>query len=129
MVCALTFAAALLIAAGAGLIRGHAQQASFPLPAIDLPKNAKTAAPASTPAQQNLQSSTATGKTAEKGDAGKPEIAVESANLFKMAADLKLAVDKSTKDELSLAVVRKANEIEQLAHKVRTGETARADAK
>ncbi len=38
-----------------------------------------------------------------------------------MATDLKSEVDKSTKDVLSVGVVRKAGEIEQLAHKVRTG--------
>ncbi len=131
VVCALICAAALSIAAGAGLIRGYGQQASFPLPTIDLPKNAKTPAQtsASTPVEPNQRQSAATGGPAEKSDARRPEIARESASLLRMASDLKLAVDKSTKDELSLAVVRKASEIEQLAHKVRTGETARADAK
>jgi hypothetical protein len=38
-----------------------------------------------------------------------------------MATDLKAEVDKSNKDTLSVTVVRKAVEIEQLAHKVRTG--------
>jgi hypothetical protein len=37
-----------------------------------------------------------------------------------MAAELKTEVDKTTRDTLSVAVVRKAGEIEQLAHKVRT---------
>lgn len=37
-----------------------------------------------------------------------------------MATDLKAEVDKSTKDMLSVTVVRKATAIEQLAHKVRT---------
>jgi hypothetical protein len=37
-----------------------------------------------------------------------------------MASDLKAEVNKTTKDELSVSVVRKAGEIEQLAHKVRT---------
>jgi hypothetical protein len=48
------------------------------------------------------------------------EVAAECGNLLKMAADLKAEVDKTTKDELSLTVVRKAGEIEQLARKVRT---------
>ncbi|MGB0082557.1 MAG: hypothetical protein WBP90_13610 [Terracidiphilus sp.] len=38
-----------------------------------------------------------------------------------MATDLKTEVDKSTKDMLSVGVVRKAGQIEQLARKVRTG--------
>lgn len=48
-------------------------------------------------------------------------VAVECADLLQMATDLKAAVDKSTKDELSIDVVRKANEIEQYARKVRAG--------
>jgi type VI protein secretion system component VasF len=51
----------------------------------------------------------------------KQEVASEAADLLKMATSLKSEVDKSTKDTLSITVVRKANEIEQLAHKVRVG--------
>jgi cytoskeletal protein RodZ len=49
------------------------------------------------------------------------QVAVECNDLLHMAAGLKAAVDKSTKDELSIDVVRKAGEIEQYARKVRTG--------
>lgn len=49
----------------------------------------------------------------------KQEVANECANLLKMAKDLKAEVDKTTKDELSINVVRKAGEVEQLARKVR----------
>jgi hypothetical protein len=42
-----------------------------------------------------------------------------SANLLKLANVLKAEVDKTTADELSVSVVRKAGEIEQLAHKMR----------
>ncbi len=54
-------------------------------------------------------------------EGGKQQIVSECANLLKMATDLKTEVDKTTKDTLSLSVVRKAGEIERLAHKVRTG--------
>jgi hypothetical protein len=47
------------------------------------------------------------------------EVANQCADLLKMASELKAEVDKSTKDTLSVAVVRKAGEIEKLAHKVR----------
>jgi formyltetrahydrofolate synthetase len=60
-----------------------------------------------------------TGATTE--NARKLEIESECANLLKLATDLKTEVDKSNKDMLSLAVVRKASEIEQVAHKVRAG--------
>lgn len=49
------------------------------------------------------------------------DAASEAADLLKMASALKTEVDKTTKDTLSVTVVRKAGEIEQLAHKVRTG--------
>jgi len=47
-------------------------------------------------------------------------VAVQSANLLKMAYDLKSEVDKTTKDTLSVTVVRRAAEIEQLARKMRS---------
>jgi hypothetical protein len=43
-----------------------------------------------------------------------------SANLLKLANVLKAEVDKTTADQLSVSVVRKAGEIEQLAHKMRS---------
>jgi hypothetical protein len=49
----------------------------------------------------------------------KKQIADESAKLLKLAADLKAEVDKTTKDTLSLNVIRKADEIEKLAHDVK----------
>lgn len=49
------------------------------------------------------------------------QVAVECNELLHMAADLKTSVDKSTKDELSIDVVRKAGQIEQYARRVRTG--------
>ena len=49
----------------------------------------------------------------------KKQIAEESAMLLKLATELKAEVDKTTKDELSLGVIRKADEIEKLAHNVK----------
>lgn len=43
----------------------------------------------------------------------------DSAKLLKLANDLKAEVDKTSKDTLSLGVIRKADEIEHLAHNVR----------
>ncbi len=95
--------AALVVAAGVGLIRTQAQE-SFPLPAIN-PPGAQTA---------HVQQA---GTTSE--DASTPKVAKQCADLLKMATELKSAVDKSSADTLSVTVVRKAGEIEQLAHKVR----------
>jgi len=47
------------------------------------------------------------------------QIADDSAKLLKLANDLKAEVDKTTKDTLSLNVIRKADEIERLAHSVK----------
>jgi hypothetical protein len=49
----------------------------------------------------------------------KRQIAEDSAKLLKLATDLKAEVDKTTKDTLSLSVIRKAEEIEKLAHDVK----------
>jgi hypothetical protein len=49
----------------------------------------------------------------------KKEIADDSAKLLKLATELKAEVDKTTKDTLSLNVIRKAGEIEKLAHTVK----------
>jgi len=46
-------------------------------------------------------------------------IADQSANLLKMANDLMAEVSKSTKDTLSVSVIRKADEIEHYARDVR----------
>ena len=49
----------------------------------------------------------------------KKQIAEDSAKLLKLATDLKTEVDKTTLDTLSLTVIRKADEIEKLAHSIR----------
>jgi hypothetical protein len=43
----------------------------------------------------------------------------ESAALIKLAADLKAEMDKTDKDTLNLNVIRKADEIEKIAHDVK----------
>lgn len=49
----------------------------------------------------------------------KRQITDDSARLLKLASDLKAEVDKTSKDTLSLGVIRKAEEIEKLAHNVK----------
>jgi hypothetical protein len=49
----------------------------------------------------------------------KKEISAESAKLLKLATELKAEVDKTDKDTLSINVIRKADEIEKLAHSVK----------
>ncbi|MFC5864723.1 hypothetical protein ACFPT7_20610 [Acidicapsa dinghuensis] len=47
------------------------------------------------------------------------QLADDTARLLQLANELKTEMDKSTKDTLSLSVVKKADEIEKLARKVR----------
>ena len=47
------------------------------------------------------------------------QLVLDTQKLLALANELKSDVDKSTKDTLSLDVVRKAEEIEKLAHSVK----------
>jgi hypothetical protein len=107
--------AALVAVICVGLIRTHAQE-SFPLPAMNPPGAKPASPPGAAPAAQT--SAQQPGDAAS--DSKEPKVARQCADLLKMAAELKTEVDKTTKDTLSVAVVRKAGEIEQFAHKVRT---------
>ena len=49
----------------------------------------------------------------------KRQIAEDSANLLKLATELKAEVDKTNKDMLSITVIRKADAIEKLARQVK----------
>jgi hypothetical protein len=51
--------------------------------------------------------------------ARKKQITSDSAKLLKLATELKSEVDKTDKDTLSVGVIRKADEIEKLAHSVK----------
>lgn len=50
----------------------------------------------------------------------KRQIMQDSAELLKLAAELKAEIDKTSKDTLSLSVIRKAEDIERLARNVQT---------
>ncbi len=71
-----------------------------------------------TPAQAAVSASQTAG--AAGSDAQSPQIAQETADLLKMATELQSEMNKTKPNTLSLAVVRKANEIEQLAKKMRS---------
>jgi len=64
-------------------------------------------------AQQTKPSVAATSEERRK------QISEDSANLLKLATELKTEVDKTSKDTLSLTVIRKAGAIEKLAHDVK----------
>jgi hypothetical protein len=52
-------------------------------------------------------------------DERKKQLTDDSAHLLKLANELKTEVDKTDKDTLSISVIRKADEIEHLAHVVK----------
>jgi len=58
-------------------------------------------------------------KDASPRDQAKDQLAEDTAKLLQLANELKVEMDKSTKDTLSLSVMKKADEIEKLAKKVR----------
>ena len=85
--------------------------ANPPAPAPPAATAAQT--PAGTPAEAHAETHVAQAET------HKDQIAADSAKLFQLANELKAEMDKSTKDTLSLSVMKKAEEVEKLAHKVR----------
>jgi len=87
-----------------------ASAANTQAPAQDQPtKQEVTAVPAGQQQTERLEA-----------DPRQTEIVDDSANLLKLANSLKAEVDKTTQDTLSLVVIRHADEIERLAHKMRT---------
>lgn len=55
----------------------------------------------------------------DKNALRRKQLAEDSDRLYALAVALKAEVDKTNKDVLSLAVIRKADEIEKLAHNVK----------
>lgn len=89
---------------------GWAQQATAPTPAPSVqPPQTQTAQTPTPPTPANAGA-----------DKIRQQINNQVADMVAMAQALKAEVGKSTKDELSVAVVRKAASIEELAHRLRT---------
>jgi len=108
-----------------GFDRGWAQSLSWPGEASPsaAPPPAANPAPANPSGGANAQAPApvqhAKHDPNDPTDEQKKQIADNCANLLKLASNLKAEVDKTTVNELSVSVVRKAGEIEQLAHKMR----------
>jgi hypothetical protein len=111
------FGLALLavLATGAGLLHAHAQSPAA-VPAAKSTQNAAAAASAQPALSQDTATDTATG-TATRDEERKRQLAAQSAELLRMATALKAEVD-----ELSVTVVRRADEIVQMTRRMR-GET------
>lgn len=101
-----------------------AAQASIPpggalrMDRVDLPT------PINQPPDPNTQMKMREQQSKERNYAGanaerKKQIAEDSGRLLKLAADLKAEVDNISKDTLSLNLIRKADDIEKLAHNVK----------
>ena len=54
-----------------------------------------------------------------RNDDRQKRLVADTEKLLALATDLKTQVDKSTKDTLSVDVIKKADEIEKLAHSVK----------
>jgi len=99
---------------------------SLPLPGVCQAPSpaAKPLEPAATETPKTVESKAVEGQEKEKkaGDAvpdRQKQLADDTAKLLALANELKAEMDKSTKDTLSLKVVKKAEEVEKLARKVR----------
>jgi len=93
-------------ASSAGLAQTAAQTSST--------ASAQTAAPAKTsPEPEAVEAATA------KPPASPTSLAGEADTLYELAAELKVQVDRTNKNILSMTVVRKAQAIEQLAHQMK----------
>ena len=81
---------------------------------------AQSAKPLTTQAPVGLEARTPGAAAARPPMTDKQKkLAEDTERLLKMAADLKVSVEKSNKNELSLDVVRKAEAVEQLAKSVK----------
>lgn len=116
------YACAIAMVAAVGVCRLSSQTAPQE-PSQDSSKPStlpETNRPSDTKAVATMHQPQAADKTV--GGAGvqrRQEISDDSARLLKLASDLKTEVDKTNKDTLSLGVIRKAEEIEKLAHSVK----------
>ena len=112
--------AAALTALGGAVYHGLEAQDNpskpAPPPAAAAPSDANQQT--QTHEQQDEQKKSAAADPVSNEDR-KKQISDDSARLLKLATELKSEVDKTTKDTLSLGVIRKAEEIEKLAHAVK----------
>jgi hypothetical protein len=113
-----------MAAIGSSNLRAWAAQTAQAAAQVQPAKSEPEAAPGPEEVPAQAAQPRATTPNAGQSAAGAPQsggsqAAADCASLLKLATDLKAEVDKTTKEELSVSVVRKADEIEQLARKVR----------
>lgn len=121
---ALALAALLCAATPCGQSQQDRQQDQQGQPNASNKQAARTA-PATTPAPPAASATQPSDKPSAPAAnlspeaARQQELAQESAQLLKLATDLKAEVDKTTKDTLSIAVIRKADAVERMARGVK----------
>jgi hypothetical protein len=93
-------------------VRNLVCQAAFIFSSIAL-------ASAQQPVAQPPASPEATAEASKPTTPQQKRLADDTAKLLTLANELKAELDKSSKDTLSLSVIRKAEQVEKLAHKVR----------
>jgi hypothetical protein len=115
------FACASLISVAPIAVSAQTAKATGGVESFD---KASLTASANTPTGTNAQVGQRNQKAGQQnldtpGALRQKQIADESTQLLALAMDLKSEVDKTNRDMLSIAVIRKANEIEKLAHNVK----------
>lgn len=110
--------------------------ASPPMPQEGVSPDRTQASQGDRPVEAKQPSSTGVEKTLESpraGDGREKQIAKDSARLLELAAELKAEADKTTIDTLSLTIIRRAEEIENLARtvkkEIKDGQTVEARGK
>jgi hypothetical protein len=92
---------------------GVAQTPPSGLP--QLPNPAAPNSPSDNPARERMEKEMAKKANEER----QAQLKRDSDRLFKLATELKESVDKSNQNTLSIDVIKKAEEIEKLAHSVK----------
>jgi uncharacterized iron-regulated membrane protein len=112
---------AVFIACSAPTGRAQAQAQSPATPGQTVPSQAapNPAVPAVKPKDATPELSEKQKKQDAQMQERKAQLAADTAKLLELANDLKAEMDKSSKDTLSIGVIKKADQVEKLAHKVR----------
>ncbi|HEV2646316.1 MAG TPA: hypothetical protein VGU46_08140 [Acidobacteriaceae bacterium] len=109
-----------LLAAGFLLALSLGASAQQPTPPPIAPRtNQPSILPIPDTQQSDLPSDLAERQAKLMNDSRQKQLILDTRRLLALANELKTAVDKSNKDTLSLDVIRKAEEIEKLAHSVK----------
>jgi hypothetical protein len=110
----------MMAVAGVLLVAGARAQSTNINRDIDTPSTALGSQSTGGVVGQNAMVARQQVKLAEAAEAkNRTRMVDDSTKLLQLATELQNAVDKSNKDQLSLDVVRKAEEIEKLAHQMK----------